>query len=195
MNISLISNLSGDSYKKVRSLQKELSRVTGSISCLADWQPHITIGDGLVVDQQTMTGLTTELQAFAESHQPVKARIHGYAGIDNWKGAVEGKVTPYVIWLSVEMNDELMALWSSLRDKITARYEAWLPRTVEYNPHVTIAFSDLTKEGFEKGMAYLGENAHRIADIWFDINSITIAECYGEGYMQSVEHSRFLLAK
>lgn len=46
-NFSLVSFLSGEEYKQVRELQKELSTITGSRKCLEDWLPHITIGGGV----------------------------------------------------------------------------------------------------------------------------------------------------
>jgi 2'-5' RNA ligase len=190
LNFSIISTLSGEVYKKVRDLQKEISKVTGSEKCLIDWQPHITIGDGIIVNEKDLAVTEEKLKSFAENHKIVKAKISGFAGIDNWKGAVEGKITPYVIWLEVELNDDLTNLYNSLKEDIVEGYETWLPRTINYKPHVTIAFADLTKEGYEKGLIYLKEKSFETE---FDINNITLSECYGEGNMTSLEYKKFYL--
>lgn len=187
---SLVSYLTGQEFDSIRSLQQELSTITGSTKCLTDWAPHITIGDGPEIASEELSTLESELLAFASNHRPVKATIAGFGNIDNWKGAAEGKITPYVIWLNVQVSPELMALWTSLRDSITSRYLVWLPRTQDYIPHVTLAFADLTKEGYEKGLDFI--KAHSFESS-FTISHIALVECYGEGNMTSREHRRFEL--
>ena len=96
-NYSLVSYLTGEEYKKVRDLQKKLSEITSSQKCLVDWLPHITIGDGIIISDNDMQVVEKISQAFAASQKEVHANIKGFGGIENWKGAVEGKITPYVI--------------------------------------------------------------------------------------------------
>lgn len=191
-NYSLVSYLVGEDYKKVRELQKELSEITGSRKCLEDWLPHITVGDGITISDEEMIKLENELLDISHSQQVVTARIKGFGGIENWKGAVENKITPYVIWLEVEVSPDLVHLYENLRDKVTARHDAWLPRTTNYTPHVTLAFADLLQDGYTKGMEYL---ATRKIDFPFSISHIALTECCGVGNMTSVEYKKFYFDK
>lgn len=189
---SLVAYLIGEEYNEVRALQKEISEITGSTKCLTDWQPHITIGDGPETNEEQLEELSEQLESFVKSHQPFATKITGFGGIENWKGAVPGEITPYVIWLNVEVSQELLGFWNELRVAITEKYPAWLPRTQTYVPHVTIAFADLTKEGYDKGMAYL---ASKNFESPLTISHIALVECYGVGNMTSKEYKRFQLGK
>ena len=191
-NYSLVSYLTGEEYKKVRDLQKKLSEITGSQKCLVDWLPHITVGDGIIISDNDMQAVEKISQAFATSQKRVSANIKGFSGTENWKGALDGKITPYVIWLEVEVNDELLKLFNNLRDVLTSQYDAWLPRTVNYTPHITIAFADLTQEGYRKGMDYLATQKFETS---FAISHVALVESYGEGSMTSVEYKKFYLDK
>ena len=74
-NYSLVSYLTGEDYKKVRELQKELSEITGSRKCLEDWLPHITVGDGITVSNEAMYKLELELLDISHSQNIVTAKI------------------------------------------------------------------------------------------------------------------------
>jgi len=185
---SLVTYLIENEYGKVRGLQERLSELTGSTKCLTDWQPHITVGDGLEVTAEQLSEIENKLQKFAERQQTIVTKITGFGGIDNWKGAVEGKITPYIIWLDVEVSAELLKLWTELRDTVTAHYLAWLPRSQNYVPHVTLAFADLTEEGYEKGMEYLAKESFESP---LTVSHVALVECYGVGNMTSREYKQF----
>jgi len=185
---SLITYLTREEFASVRELQKKVSEITGSTKSLSDWQPHITIGDGPELTDEQIPEFEEKLQAFALQQMPISAKITGFGGIDNWKGAIPGEITPYVIWLTVEVNPELKQCWDELRESITSRYPTWLPRTETYVPHITLAFADLTEEGYQAGLRYL-ENEHIAMP--FHVSHIALAECSGVGHMTSREYKRF----
>ncbi len=184
---SLIVNLSGQQYKNIRSLQKEISVLTNARRSMEDWLPHITIGDGPLLSEEEMIIYEKTLEEFCRTQKKVTAKLKGFTGIDNWKGTELG-LSPYVVWIDVEVNEYLKNLFEKLRDNVTSKYEAWLPRTINYTPHVTLAFADLTKEGYEKSLELLKT---KVIDEEFVIDNITIVECYGEDKMTSVEYKRF----
>lgn len=84
---SLITNLSGEQYKKVRELQKNISGISGSRKSIEDWLPHITIGDGPLLSDDEVGDYEESLKSFVINQKSVKARLKGFTGIDNWKGA------------------------------------------------------------------------------------------------------------
>lgn len=188
IKFSIVTYLTGEDYKIVRQIQKDVSEISGSKKCLVDWLPHITIGDGIIVSKDRLDEINDKFQDFSNSQKFIRAKISGFDGIDNWKGTVEGKVSPYVIWLEVEVSDELRALRNKLDSEIISKEETWLPRTVNYAPHITIAFSDLDKDGYDKGLNYL---KNKEINIDFEINHVSLVECYGEGNMTSVEYRKF----
>ena len=141
-----------------------------------------------MVSENRLEDISSKLKDFASKQKIIKARIKGFGGIDNWKGTVEGKVTPYVIWLEVEVSNDLLKLHNDLKDEIVSKEETWLPRTTNYVPHVTIAFSDLDKDGYENGIKYLAEKS---LDMEFVISHFALVECYGEGNMTSVEYMKY----
>jgi len=112
----------------------------------------------------------------------------GFGGTDHWRGAIEGKVSPYVIWIDVKSSDDLVNLFNKLRNDITSKEETWLPRIVDFVPHITLAFIDLNKEGYEKGLRYLDGKE---MDREFDISQISLVKCHGEGNMTSAEYKIF----
>ena len=189
-NYSLVAYLGGEEYKKVRRIQKNLQEITGSKKCLEDWLPHITLGDGIAVTREEISRVESEIKRWSEKQKVTKSKVTGFGGIENWKGAVEGKITPYVIWLDVEVSPGLLQLYNTLRDEITAHHNTWLPRTTTYTPHITLAFSDLTKEGYEAGMKFLSDQQEETV-LDFSISHIALVECYGEGNMTSIEYKKF----
>jgi len=48
-NYSIVAYLTGEDLDFVRGIQKELSGVTGSVKCLTEWSPHITVGDAIII--------------------------------------------------------------------------------------------------------------------------------------------------
>lgn len=187
-NFSLISYLTGESFKRVRDLQKKLSKITGSKKCIEDWLPHITLGDGISVSMNEITKLEALLAMFARNQNIVTVSVKNLSGTDAWKGAKEGIITPYVIWINVEVNSDLQNLFDNLKESVTTHYETWLAKTIKYDPHITLAFADLTEDGYKKGMEYL--ETQKFEDI-ITISHVALVECYGEGGMTSVEHRKF----
>ena len=189
-NYSIVTYLVGEDFKKVRAIQKDISTITGSKKCLVDWLPHITVGDGISVSGSTLPEIEDKLKGFCNRQKAITATIKGFGGVDTWKGAVKDKITPYVIWLDVEVSSDLLTLFTNLKDEITSKQETWLPRTISYVPHVTIAFSDLNEEGYRKGLEYLSSKSFETE---FSISHIALVECYGEGNMDSVEYKKYYL--
>ncbi len=188
INFSIVTYLAGEDFKLLREMQKEISAITGSQKCLIDWLPHITIGDGIVVQDDRLAEISQKFKEFAQNEKCVTAKIKDFGGTDSRKGAVEGKITPYVIWLDVEVKPELLKLFLKLRNDIILSEETWLPRTTNYVPHVTIVFADLSKDGYEKGLKYLQAKS---LEMEFAITHVSLVECYGVGNMVSAEYKKF----
>ncbi|MCB9810552.1 MAG: hypothetical protein H6779_01730 [Candidatus Nomurabacteria bacterium] len=191
-NYSMVSYLSGEDFKKVRSIQKELSKLTGSQKCLVDWLPHLTVGTGITLDDEQLVRADNLFNEATKKVDGFKVRAEGFGGWDNGKGAIEGKITPYVIYLKVEINDNLRKMFNILKQQVTDGFEVWLPRIEDYKPHITLAFADLDEVGYQKGLEYVNS----LKDFSLDINisHFSLTECYGMGNMESVEYKRYYLS-
>lgn len=187
-NFSIVAYLTGTDLDFVREIQKELSEITGSRKCLTDWLPHITLGDGVTVSNDRLAEVEQKILSVANTQKVITAQINGFGGVDNWKGAIPNQITPYVIWLNVEVNQELLDLYNNIKKNITSKEKLWLPETINYSPHITLAFADLSREGYEKSLNYLnGKTLQRE----FKIEHVALVECYGTGNMTSREYKRF----
>ena len=190
-NYSVVSYLSGEDFKEVRDIQKELVKLTGSQKCLVDWLPHLTVGTGITLDDDQLSRVDDLFKEVANKTSGFKIKAEGFGGWDDWKGQIDGKITSYVIYLKVEVNDELQNLFNSLKKEVTDNFEVWLPRIEEYKPHITLAFADLDEVGYRKGLEYVNSLQDFSLDI--DIEHFSLTECYGVGNMESVEHKRYSL--
>jgi 2'-5' RNA ligase len=152
MKLSLVSYLDQTSSSLVREIQQNLSDITGSKASLSSWQPHVTVGDGVEVNEEQCNQLKNRINEISTSTAKYLLKLHGIGTLDNWKGGA-GE-TPYVIYLDVVINDELVKVVDDV-DRATYEYSKWYLMPRPYLPHCTLAFRDLTKEGFEKGLEYL----------------------------------------
>ncbi len=151
--------------KEVSSLQQKLSKLTGTRACLDLWEPHLTIGSAVIEDNVEL--LAQDIQNAVKGIHPFKVQLKDFAYMNIWTGikmapsyilhsirSLEFKDTlkrvtmsPYVVYIHVIKNNNLEELAKTIKtvtDKRKLAYRQPWP----YTPHITIAFRDLTKEGF-----------------------------------------------
>lgn len=156
MKISIVSYLDSASMVEVRKLQEELSRVTGSVASLSSWEPHVTVGDGLELDGDRLQRFTADIRELASTTEPFRLGLEGIGAVENRTGGRGEITTPYVIYLKVQVNAGLLRLVEQVA-KYTNGLDKWYRMPRPYTPHCTLAFRDLTDEGFRSGIAYLTE--------------------------------------
>lgn len=183
---SVVCYLEGDDLSKVRALQQKLTDLTGSRKCIDSWMPHLTLGNGIIVSEEEQSRVESLFEDIARNEHSFEIKLEGFGGIENWGGAREGVLTPYVLWVNPIKTNELQHLFEMIRDKITSGVDAFY-RITEYIPHVTLAYGDLTKEGYEIGKRYL-------ADLGFvgsiSVNHIALVENFPD---KDIEYRRFYL--
>lgn len=185
MKLSIVSYLDPDTTRQVRELQKTLSDLTGSIAALTSWSPHITLGDGVEVDDTDT--LVAELTQIANSTNSFDLKVSGFSSIDS-RPIGRGEIsTPYVIYIDVVPNQALLDLVQKI-GRVTNEYETWYLMHRPYLPHVTLAFRDLTKDGYEKGLEYLKD---KDVELVSKIDHIALVEKLDE---VDREYKRILLA-
>jgi 2'-5' RNA ligase len=144
----LISYLDTDLTAKVRALQHKLRDLTGSQASLRDWDPHLTVGSEIWLDDQDLDAYAEELAHAANDIKPFKVQIYDFGFIDNWSGGKLPGNTPYGVYLHVEVTAELRQLIEALAP-VTAKHRVYYQLPRPYLLHVTLAFRDLNKEGYQ----------------------------------------------
>ncbi len=185
MKLSIVSYLDSESSKKVRAIQRELSNITGSVGALTSWEPHITVGDGIETDEEQLMKLKDCIRSLSSQSSPFKLSLKGTGSLDNWKGG-SGETT-YVIYLKVVLTDELVKIVNEIK-QATKQYNTWYLMPQPYLPHCTLAFRDLTIDGYKKGIKYLEQLNPKISAT---INHIALVE-----KLPDVDHEliRFMIA-
>lgn len=139
----------------VRKVQHALGEVTEAKASLELWLPHITtVGDGIEVNDTELTAIKDSFKTLSRNTHPFNVTLQDILKIDFRKGGKGEETTPYGLYLDVKTNDALLKLVDDVA-KITTNSKKWYFMPSPYHPHCALAFKDLSKEGFEKGIEYL----------------------------------------
>lgn len=184
---SIVCYLEGDVLRRVRTIQEELRELTGSRKCIDSWMPHITVGSGIVVPEGEQDKVDALFEGVAQKAQSFDIELKGFGGTETWGGARLGITTPYVLWIEPIKTGELQNLFEMIKKEITDSYDTFYPRMIEYVPHVTVAYGDLTQEGYVRGKEYLAEKGFE--DV-VKIDHIALVENFDD---KDVEYRRFPL--
>lgn len=175
MKLSIVAYLSGDAYKKVRKLQKDMSKVTGSKASVEAWEPHITVGDGVEITGPEFVRFLGAITEAVKDVAPFTVEVQGIGSLDNRTGGDGEITTPHAIFIKVIVNPELQRLVDAVA-VATHTEPHWYEMRQPYTPHVTLAFRDLDEDGYVKGLRYLiGKDTSFTADI----NSVSLVERLG----------------
>ncbi len=155
MDFPIIIYLDSNLTKKVRTVQNKLLEMTDSHACIDIWEPHITVGSGMRIDNKDLNFVYKDIKSVVKNFKPFKIKIKNYNFMDNWPGGKTLDYTHYVIYLDVIVNKTLQKLAEELMGNVTAKRERYYNQPWPYNPHLTVAFKDLNKEGFLKAKKIL----------------------------------------
>lgn len=184
---SIVCYLTGDVLERVRAIQEELLELTGSRKCIDSWMPHITLGSGIVVPENEQDKVDVLFDEIAQKAQSFDIKLEGFGGTETWGGARPGITTPYVLWIEPIKTEELQGLFEMIKKEITDSYDTFYPRMIEYVPHVTVAYGDLTADGYVQGKEYLAEKGFEGV---MKIDHIALVEHFDD---KDIEYKRFVL--
>jgi 2'-5' RNA ligase len=188
MNYSLVTYLDDAATQYIRSIQQKLAEVTGSRASLEEWEPHVTIGDGITISKNELPDVEQKLAALAASEQKFSVAIRDFTTRDNRQPGLGEVTTPYVLLSTVDTNEQLVRLEKVLREQVTSQFKLWWQMRRPYLPHVTLAFRDLQREGYESGIRYL-ESVEIGCTVW--LTHIALVE---KRLDKDVEYKRFNFA-
>lgn len=142
---SLVAFIEDEVKDTIIELQKKLYEITGSRKCLDDRFPHITVGDGIIVDSKQLKEIESQLSQFCKTQKPLMLTFKKFGGKTDRKVGIGEISTPYVLWIEVEMDAALKKIAHDI-EEITKPESLWFQMPRPYNPHITVAFRDLDEE-------------------------------------------------
>ncbi|MFZ5392443.1 MAG: 2'-5' RNA ligase family protein [Patescibacteria group bacterium] len=149
----VVTYFNQDFENEVRGLQSELFEITGARASLDEWRPHVTVGKALWIEDGELQKLVQDLNDFTQTQSVFEMEFDGFGYMDDWAGAEAFNCEPYVVYVDVVVSNDLKNYVEKL-GKILDKYEH---RYVIHkdNFHMTLAFKDLNRTGFEKAKKYL----------------------------------------
>ncbi len=145
---TLVAYLDAGLMAKVRAIQREISRLTGSRASLDDWDPHISVGSEVWLRDDELDEYTAQLADAVAETKPFSVNVRDFGFIDNWSGGKLPGNTPYGVYLGIVVAPELQRMVKKIRP-VTAPRNLYYDMPWPYHPHLTVAFRDLTKHGYE----------------------------------------------
>ncbi|NES25140.1 MAG: 2'-5' RNA ligase family protein [Symploca sp. SIO3E6] len=124
--------------------------------------PHITLQPTFDWSQDTLTILEQSLRSFGEIHTPIPITLRGF-----------GTFAPKVIYINVLKSPELLSLQAELMAhlKVSLGIIHQNSQNRPFNPHLTVAFRDLTKHNFRLAWP---EFEHRQLEYEFTASELTL---------------------
>ncbi|HMO78389.1 MAG TPA: 2'-5' RNA ligase family protein [Candidatus Paceibacterota bacterium] len=151
---SIISYFGPEVTKEIRGIQETLSEVTGSKGSLAAWIPHITVGSGITVEEDQLEELYAQIENFLKDYGTTSIRTKDFSYLDNWSRSKLG-FTPYVVYIKPFDYGTLAKIASFFEETLKPNYPTWYDQPWPYNPHITVAYKDLSEDGYKKAQKYL----------------------------------------
>jgi 2'-5' RNA ligase len=137
-----------ETESKIHKLQQKICDLTGARASLVEWRPHMTVGKALWLDADKFDDLTNELNVLVGDLKSFTVELNGFGYMDNWSGSKLFNCEPYVIYIKVVINQQLLDFVGRL-DSVLQKYEFKYDINNK-DFHVTLAFKDLDKSGFKK---------------------------------------------
>lgn len=132
---------------KILQLQETLGKITRSSFNLI-FPPHITMRSGLEVPDNKVDEIINSFADLIKQLSKPKVKITKINFSENVNIG-----SGYWIGLAVEKNNELDFIFNKLQSQF--QQHDGFPNLSKCRPHFSLAFNDLTKEGFEKAKRYL----------------------------------------
>lgn len=126
--------------------------------------PHITLQPPFEWSDAEVSQLEAFIQEFAHKQQPIPITLQGYAAFP-----------PRVIYMNVVKSQALLRLQADLMADIHSNLGIvdQTSQTRPFNPHLTVAFRDLTKGNFRAAWA---EFVHRSLNFDFTAEHLTLLQ-------------------
>ncbi len=152
---SIVSYFPKEIAKEIVEIQKELTDITDSKGAWEVWEPHITVGSGVEVTGEQLEKLYEEIEAFLENVPVFHIETQTFSFMSDWTQGAKLGLSPFVVYIKPYNLGGLGEITTFFEENIASSYAVWYQQPLPYSPHITVAYKDLTEDGYEKAKEYL----------------------------------------
>ena len=134
----MVIYLDDELTQKIRAIQKKLFDLTGSKTCLDLWEPHITIGAGVEINNKDTNSFCEDIERAIKDFKPFKVELKNYGFMDDWMGGKLEGFTKYVVYINVIKNKELQNLFEAIKRVTDKRDLFYCPISLYKPSHLRI---------------------------------------------------------
>jgi 2'-5' RNA ligase len=161
--IALIPNR--ESREKINTFKLDFSKRFGSSKALKVY-PHITLKAPFKCSEGGKSELLNWFTQMNTRQEPFSIELNGF-------GAFHNKHNP-VVFINPVINSDLIQLQKELMIGFNSIFPAYIhPVDVNFKPHITVAYRDLTPEKFSEAWQ---EYKHKPFNDVFDVTAIYLLE-------------------
>ena len=149
----IITVLPKEVARRFDQTRRSVCEIGGSRAALA-YPPHVTLRTGALVPGESVDAFLTEFGETIGVWDPFPMATEGLLVTDYR----DGERLKYLVGYRVRKDPELVSLNERL-----LRYENWrASNRLHFEPHLTLAFDDLTEEGMQKVRLWLDGNRNEL---------------------------------
>ncbi|MCK4554853.1 2'-5' RNA ligase family protein [Candidatus Parcubacteria bacterium] len=158
IEISTISYLSDDINITVDNLKQIIFEKFKSRKA-QDWKPHITIAERVLIPKQKMDNVLKQLKHICDNTKPFNIQIDKLEFVEIANSPFE---YPYAIWFKIKKPKALVNLNCQINNKLYSCFKRPSMKSSMYNPHITLAYRDLTKKNFMQAKKFFKNNLFHV---------------------------------
>ena len=121
------------------------------------WKPHITLAVRVLIPKNKFEKIIEEIKAVCRKTKPIIIETKSLEFVIMRNSPFEH---PYVAWIAVKPNEKLSNLNQMVNGNIYKGLKRPSLKSAKYNPHLTLAYRDLTLENFEKAKKYFTKHKY-----------------------------------
>jgi 2'-5' RNA ligase len=148
LDLAIVTLFSRDLNQRIEPLRQTISEKFQSSEGL-HWPPHMTLRSGFVVPESDVRKLISSFRIFLQAVEPITVKLEGFKFIDDYK-TNQWITSPYIAGINVVYDSRLKKFHERLME-----FKDFSSSSGEYNPHITLAYNDITKDTFPKIKRYL----------------------------------------
>ncbi len=152
-DISSVCFLSAKENGEIEKLKLNISKKFNTTEALK-WKPHISVAERVLIPKNKIDDLIDKIERICQEITPFKVKTDKF-----YFGKVKSPLfkNKNIISLNVVKSKDLIRLSNEIQ-KLYTNLEKPSMKWKKYNPHVTIAYRDMTEDNFRKAKKYTINN-------------------------------------
>ena len=184
LEVSTVSYLPKEICKEIEPLRQLISKKFNTKRTL-DCVPHITIADRVSIPDGNINKIIKELTEICQRTEAIKIETSGL-GFMKLENTLFKH--PYLLFIKLHISLSLHKLHDHIQKKVYRELKFSGLKWKEYNPHITLAYSDFTFENFNKAKKYFENKS--IPDYSFYLDNLQLIHEKG-GKLKSFKSFKF----